>query len=100
MFFQPLAGGAELRQLDLHGEPIRSRQSDRLQRLAAPTPIEPRLHLLGLFRDQADAARIRLCATGASLPVAMEGDVCRLESAYLKALPVGAAGRPLLVNLE
>jgi len=100
LFFQPVGGGAQLRKLDLEGKPIQTRHNDLLQRLAAPEPIEPRLHLLGMFRYMADAARIRLCATGASLPVAMEGDYRRLEQAYLKALPAGGAGRPLLVNLE
>ena len=100
VFFQPLAGGERLRKLDLQGQPILSRHNDKLQRLAAPEPIEPRLHLLGMFSYLADAARIRLCATGASLPVAMEGDYRRLERAYLQALPGGASGRPLLVNLE
>lgn len=100
VFFQPVGGGAQLRKLDLQGQPIQSRHNDLLQRLPAAEPIEPRLHLLGMFSYLADAARIRLCATGASLPVAMEGDYRRLEQAYLKALPAGAAGRPLLVNLE
>jgi uncharacterized lipoprotein YbaY/heat shock protein HslJ/uncharacterized lipoprotein NlpE involved in copper resistance len=100
VFFQPLSGGAQLRKLDLDGKPVQSRQNDLLQRLTAPDPIEPRLHLLGMFRYQADAARIRLCATGANLPVAMEGDYRRLEQAYLKAQPSAGAGRPLLVNLE
>ena len=100
VFFQPVGGGAQLRKLDLQSQPIRSRQNDLLQRLPAPEPLEPRLHLQGMFSYMADAARIRLCATGASLPVAMEGDYRRLEQAYLKALPTGAAGRPLLVNLE
>lgn len=57
-------------------------------------------YLADAARICADAARIRLCATGASLPVAMEGDYHRLERACLKALPAGAFGRPLLVNLE
>ena len=100
LFFQPVGGGAQLRKLNLQGQPIQSRHHDLLQRLPAAEPIEPRLHLLGMFSYQADAARIRLCATGASLPVAMEGDYRRLEQAYLKALPTGGAGRPLLVNLE
>ena len=100
LFFQPLEGGAALTKLDLQGEPIRSRQPDRLQRLATPQPIDPRLHLAGMFRYMADAATIRLCATGARLPVAMEADYLRLERAYLKALPAGAAGKPMLVNLE
>ena len=100
VFFQPLEGGAALAKLDLQGEPLRSRQPDRLQRLATPQPIDPRLHLAGMFRYQADAATIRLCATGARLPVAMEADYRRLERAYLKAQPAGRTGQPLLVNLE
>ena len=100
LVFQPLAGGAALRKLDPRGEPIRSRQPDRLQRLATPRPIDPRLHLLGMFRYQADAASIRLCATGARLPVAMEADYQRLEQAYLKAQPEDRTGQPSLVNLE
>jgi copper homeostasis protein (lipoprotein) len=100
LFFQPLEGGAALAKLDLQGEPIRSRQPDRLQRLATPQPIDPRLHLAGMFRYLADAATIRLCATGARLPVAMEADYRRLERAYLKAQPADRRGQPLLVNLE
>ena len=100
LFFQPLEGGAALAKLDLQGEPIRSRQPDRLQRLATPQPIDPRLHLAGMFRYLADAATIRLCATGARLPVAMAADYWRLERAYLKAQPAERRGQPLLVNLE
>jgi len=100
LFFQPLEGGAALAKLDLQSEPIRSRQPDRLQRLATPQPIDPRLHLVGMFRYLADAATIRLCATGARLPVAMEADYRRLEQAYLKAQPADRRGQPLLVNLE
>jgi len=100
LFFQPLAGGATLQKLGLDGEPIRPSQPDRLQRLARSQPIGPRLHLQGMVRYLADAASIRLCATGAQLPVAMEGDFRALERAYLKALPAGAAGQPLLVNLH
>lgn len=100
LFFQPLEGGAALAKLDLQGEPLRSRQPDRLQRLATPQPIDPRLYLAGMFSYQADAATIRLCATGARLPVAMEADYRRLEQAYLKAQPAGRRGQPLLVNLQ
>jgi copper homeostasis protein (lipoprotein) len=53
-----------------------------------------------MFRYLADAATIRLCATGARLPVAMEADYRRLERAYLKAQPAERRGQPLLVNLE
>ncbi|MEB3362496.1 MAG: YbaY family lipoprotein [Synechococcaceae cyanobacterium] len=100
LFLLPLDGGAALQKLDRNGKPIRSCQSDRLQRLASPQPIDPRLPLQGMFRYFADAASLRLCATGAQLPVAMEGDYRALERAYLKALPRGAAGKPMLVNLE
>ena len=98
--FQPLEGGAALAKLDLQGEPFRTRQLVRLQRLATPQPIDPRLHLVGMFRYLADAATIRLCASGARLPVAMEADYLRLERAYLKAQPEDRRGQPLLVNLE
>ncbi len=100
LFFQPLEGGAALAKLDLQGEALRFRQPERLQRLATSQPIDPRLHLVGMFRYLADAANIRLCATGARLPVAMEADYRRLEQAYLKAQPVDRRGQPLLVNLE
>lgn len=100
VLLQPVEGGAALRKLDLRGEPIRSSLNDRLLRLPAAEPIEPRLHLQGMFRYLADAASVRLCATGARLPVAMEGDYLKLERAYLGAQPAGSAGQPLLVNLE
>lgn len=100
VLFQPLAGGAQLRKLDLQGEPIQSRHNDLLQRQAEAKPLEPRLHLLGLFRYLADAPSIRLCATGRWLPVAMEGDYRSLERSYLQAQPPGQSGQPLLVNLE
>ncbi len=100
LVFQPMDGGNALSKLDLQGQPITSGQSNRLQRLAAYQPIEPRLHLQGMLRYMADAPSIRLCATRTRLPVAMEGDYLALERAYLKALPAGAAGQPLLVNLD
>jgi copper homeostasis protein (lipoprotein) len=100
VFLQPLDNGAALRKLDLEGQPLTSGGNDRLQRLAAPEPIEPRLQLAGMFRYLADAASIRLCATGANLPVAMEGDYLLLERAYLDAQPAESRGEPMLVNLE
>jgi copper homeostasis protein (lipoprotein) len=97
---QPLDQGAALRRLGLDGQPLPAGGNDRLQRLPAPQPIDPRLHLIGQFRYMADAASIRLCATGAQLPVAMEGDYLALERAYLAAQPAAAPGKPMLVNLE
>ncbi|MCS5699466.1 META domain-containing protein [Cyanobium sp. FGCU-52] len=66
----------------------------------ASLPIEQRRHLPGLFRYLADAPSLQLCAGGDRLPVAMEGDYLRLQRAYLRAQPPGAAGQPMLVNLE
>jgi copper homeostasis protein (lipoprotein) len=100
VFLQPLEQGQALRKLSLEGQPLASGTNDLLQRLAVPEPIEPRLHLAGMFRYMADAASIRLCTTGTPLPVAMEGDYLALERAYLAARPADAPGQPLLVNLE
>lgn len=100
LLFQPLGAGAALRRLDVPGQPGAVRSNERLQRLGSYMPIEPRLPLQGLFRYMADAASIQLCATGASLPVAMEGDYRRLERAYLQARGPEAAGQPLLVTLD
>ena len=100
VFLQPLGKGKALRKLDLEGRPIRSGHNDRLERMAVAKPIDPRLHLVGLFRYLADAPSLELCATGHRLPVAMEGDYLQLEKAYLRALPPVKAGQPLLVNLE
>jgi heat shock protein HslJ/uncharacterized lipoprotein YbaY len=48
-------------------------------------PASPSTRLTGMFTYMADAARIRLCNDGRSLPVAMEGDYRALESAYSQA---------------
>lgn len=100
IFLQPIEGGAALRKLDLQGRPIASRHNDRLTRLPRPAPIEPSLNLVGLFSYMADAASIRLCATGQRLPMAMEGDYRALECAYVEARPVDKSGQPLRVVLR
>ena len=100
VLLQPLEKGKALRMLNLEARPSRSGKNDRLERLAVATPIDPRMHLVGLFRYLADAPSLELCATGHRLPVAMEADYLKLERAYLRALPPGKAGQPLLVNLE
>jgi uncharacterized lipoprotein YbaY/uncharacterized lipoprotein NlpE involved in copper resistance len=98
VFLMPVDGGAALRKLDVQGQPIESAHNDRLLRLPAPQPIEPRLLLTGMFTYLADAAGISLCVDGQRLPVAMEGDYKALEAAYRDAVP--RPGQPLLVNLE
>ncbi|MCP9859995.1 MULTISPECIES: hypothetical protein [unclassified Cyanobium] len=54
----------------------------------------------GMFSYMADAASLRLCATGQQLPVAMEGDFVALQRAYLQARPADQPGQPLLVELQ
>ncbi len=100
VFLQPLDSGAALRKLNLDGAPISSAQNDRLKRLPQAAPIDPRLQLTGMFTYMADAASIRLCATGQRLPVAMEGDFLALQRAYLQARPADKPGQPLLVGLQ
>jgi hypothetical protein len=100
VFLQPLEGGAVLRKLDLEGQPIRSGHNDRLQRLAVPEPISPRLFLAGLFRLLPQGPTMQLCITGQRLPVALEGDYKRLLQAYRSAVPGGVPGQPLLVSLK
>jgi copper homeostasis protein (lipoprotein) len=100
LFLQPIDGGATLRKLHRPSKPTESRHNDRLPRLAKAAPIDPRLHLQGMFTYLADAASIRLCATGQRLPVAMEKDYLALERAYLKTRPADKPGQPLLVHLD
>jgi hypothetical protein len=100
LFLQPLQGGAVLRKLDLEGQPIRSGHNDRLQRLAVPEPISPRLFLAGLFRLLPQGPTMQLCITGQRLPVALEGDYKRLLQAYRSAVPAGGPSQPLLVSLK
>ncbi len=100
VFLQPLQGGAVLRKLDLEGQPIRSEHNDRLQRLAVPEPISPRLFLAGLFRLLPQGPTMQLCITGQRLPVALEGDYKRLLQAYRSAVPTGGSGQPVLVSVK
>ncbi len=98
VYLLPVDGGAALRKLDLEGKVIESDHNDRLARLPAASPIEPRLLLTGMFTYVADAAAITLCADDRRLPVAMEADYRALEAAYLQAEP--QPGQPLLVTVE
>jgi hypothetical protein len=100
LYLQPLQGGAVLRKLDLEGQPIRSGHNDRLQRLAVPEPISPRLFLAGLFRLLPQGPTMQLCITGQRLPVALEGDYRRLLQAYRSAVPASGQSQPLLVSLK
>jgi copper homeostasis protein (lipoprotein) len=94
----PDDGGRALRGIDLAGSPAGPGRGDRLERLAQPALIEPRLSLTGMFVYLADAAVITLCADGGRLPVVMESDYKALEAAYLKARR--KSGEALLVSLD
>lgn len=100
LLLQPLAAGAALRQLNSQVSATSAGANDRLTRLPQAAPIDPRLPLTGLFSYMADAASLRLCATGQRLPVAMEAGYLALERAYLAARPADRPGQPLLVSLE
>ena len=94
----PDDGGRTLRRVDTAGQPAAGSQGDRLERLAQPALVEPRLALTGMFVYLADAAVITLCADGGRLPVVMEADYKALEAAYLKERR--QSGQALLVSLE
>ncbi len=97
VYFELAENGA-LRTLDRAGRRIDSAHNDLLQRQADHEPIEPRLHLTGMFSYLADAATIVLCANSERLPVAMEGDYRALEAAYTAARE--SPGQPVLARLE
>lgn len=98
IFLMPVDGGTALRKLDRQGKPIESSHDDRLRRQTTSTPIEPRLHLTGMFGYMADAASIVLCADDRVVPVAMEADYHALEAAYLKVRT--RPGERMLVSLD
>ena len=80
--------------LDLEGRP----ESHELLRIAAPTPIEPRLTMRGAFTYMADSPIFEECLTGRKLPVAMEEDYASLERAYMEER--AEPGQALVANVE
>lgn len=97
----PAAGGA-LRKLDLAGPPITGAHSDLLARAPEAPPLELRVRVRGMLTLRADAPRLRLCADGRSLPVAMEADYLALERAVTAARADGTvpADAAVLVELD
>lgn len=67
-------------------------------RADAQPQARPAMLASGEFIYMADAASFRLCRSGRSLPVAMEGAYKALEAAYLAQRP--APGAPLFVTVE
>ena len=89
---------ATLRKLDQAGRRIESQLNYELTRQATFEPIEPSLHMRGMFSYFADSGFFAECVTGKRLPVAKEGDNAALEAAYLKMRP--APGAAMLATLD
>lgn len=87
-----------LRLLDRQGRPIESPHDYELQRRAEVDRIGDVFPMRGEFTYMADAGWFSECRTGASLPVAQEGDNAALERAYSEAR--AEPGRPVLVTFE
>jgi heat shock protein HslJ/uncharacterized lipoprotein NlpE involved in copper resistance len=96
LYLAAIAPGV-LEELDPAGLPIVAAHHHQLRRDPALAPIEPRTAMTGTFRYLADAALFFDCASGRSLPVAMEGAYLELERAYLRLQR--APGEPLMAEL-
>ena len=93
-----IADAAVLKKLDRAGKPIDSRLNYTLKRQAAYAPIEPNLHLQGMYRQMADAGIFEECLSGLQLPVATEGAHAALEAAYVRVRT--EPGAPVLARLS
>lgn len=93
-----VTGPATLRLLGVDGQPIASELNYELTTAGRLDPAEITLSLVGRFRYYADAARLEICRTGRSYPVAMEGASLDLERAYLAADPPEPAA-PVTVRI-
>ena len=93
-----IAGPDTLDKLDHDGRPIVSAQNHSLARTAGLEPVEPSLHMRGMFRYFADGALFEECLTGRKMPVTMDADYLRLEQAYLQARR--EPGEALLASLR
>jgi len=93
-----IAGPDRLDKLDFEGRPIVSELNYSLSRTSGLDPLEPSLHMRGMFSYFADSGVFEECLTGRKLPVAMEADYLRLEQAYMQARR--EPGEALLANLR
>lgn len=91
-------GPAELRQLDLQGNPIDSPLDYGLRSDGTLTPTELATFFGGTLRYMADAASFIECLTGRRYPVAFEADWPSAERAYLAA--VAEPGGPLHTTFD
>jgi copper homeostasis protein (lipoprotein) len=95
--FFALRGAEAIDKLDLEGNPIESALNYTLTRSSEFEPMEPELHMRGMYRYMADAALFEECITGWRLPVSMEGDNLALERGYAEART--SPGDAVLVSL-
>jgi copper homeostasis protein (lipoprotein) len=95
--FFAVRGADAIEKLNLDGGPIESALNYTLTRAPQLQPLEPELHMRGMYRYQADAAVFEECITGWRLPVGMEADNLALERAYAQAR--SAPGEAVLINL-
>ena len=93
-----IAGPDRLDKLDFEGRPIVSELDYSLARTGRLDPLEPSLHMRGMFSYFADSASFEECLTGRQMQVAMEADYLRLEQAYMQARR--EPGEALLANLR
>ena len=80
-----IAGPDTLDKLDHDGRPTVPAQDHSLTRTEGMAPLEPSLHMRGMFRYFADGALFQECLTGRKMPVTMDADYLQLEQAYLQA---------------
>jgi copper homeostasis protein (lipoprotein) len=95
--FFAVRGADTIEKFDLDGEPIESALDYTLTRAPELPPLEPELHMRGMYRYLADAAVFEECITGWQMPVSMGADNPALERAYAQAR--SAPGEPVLINL-
>jgi copper homeostasis protein (lipoprotein) len=90
-----------LRLLDSDLRPVVSELPYALEAADKP-PLEPELHLIGMYRYMADAAIFDECLTGRRLPVVFVADNVALERAYLELRQSHGIepGSPVLAQLE
>lgn len=93
-----IEGPNTLRLLDTAGKPIQSTLGYELVSDGTIRPVDLSLPLGGEMTYLADAARITLCATGRSYPIAMEAEFPRAQAAYRGAAK--QPGAPMYVTFD
>lgn len=89
-----------LRLLSPKGEAIESTLPYELTKLEQFSPAEISLRVGGEFSYFADAASVKVCRSGSSYPVLMEGNYLDVERLYLKKAKPYEQPHPVFVQLE